>query len=168
MDLVYLQQNEWQKFFAENLPTSPWLTVYDSKHDGKDDITIFSGLVPTENIKKSLESDSWDISIGQGGPGFVTYYNQGEDERTEYKRNLNDFQIEPIVIYREFHGMKENYQEIQEEFRLFHNLYEDPKRNVLVKIHDDGNEEDAVIIESKKYRLRQNLLSSTWLQSKWP
>ncbi|MDR4498912.1 MAG: hypothetical protein MRK02_13495 [Candidatus Scalindua sp.] len=153
MDLEYLQQNEWQKFFSESLPTTPWITVYKSRRVGDDDITIFSGLVPVESIPKSLESESWDISIGQSGPGFVTYYNHGE-ERTEYQRNLNDFLIEPIVIFREFHGMKNDYIEIQEEFRLFHNLYADPKRNILVKIHDDGNEEDAVIIEPKKVEIK--------------
>jgi len=158
MDLEYLQQNEWQKFFSESLPTTPWLTVYKSRRKGDDDITIFSGLVPVDSIPKSLESESWDISIGQGGPGFVTYYNQGEDERTEYKRNLNDYLIEPIVIFREFHGMKDDYLEIQEEFRLFHNLYDDPKRNVLVKIHDDGNEEDAVTIESKKIQIKTKFI----------
>ena len=74
MDLDYLQQNEWQKFFSESLPTTPWLIVYQSRSVGDDDITIFSGLVPVDSIPKCLESESWDISIGQGGPGFVTYY----------------------------------------------------------------------------------------------
>lgn len=158
MDLEYLQQNEWQKFFSESLPTTPWITVYKSRREGDDDITIFSGLVPVDKIPKSLKSESWDISIGQGGPGFITYYNQGEDEQTEYKRNLNDYLIEPIVIFREFHGMKDDYLEIQEEFRLFHNLYADPKRNVLVKIHDDGSEEDAVIIESRKVDIKTKFI----------
>ena len=48
MDLDYLQQNEWQKFFSESLPTTPWLIVYQSRSVGDDDITIFSGLVPVE------------------------------------------------------------------------------------------------------------------------
>ena len=154
MDLEYLQQNEWQQFFVEILLSTPWLTVYESNRDGNDNITIFSALVPTESIPKTLESNNWDISIGQGGPGFVTYYNRGEEKNTEYKINSNDYLIEPLVIYREFHGIEENYKEIQEEFRLFHNLYKDKKRDVLVKIHDDGNEEDAVIIEPKKIQIK--------------
>lgn len=157
MDLDYLQQNEWQKFFSESLPTTPWITIYQSRSVSDDDITIFSGLVPVDSIPKCLESESWDISIGQGGPGFVTYYNHG-DERTEYHRNLNDHQIEPIVIFREFYGMKEDCLEIQEELRLFHNLYADPKRNVLVKIHNDGNEEDAVVIEPKKVEIKTKFI----------
>jgi len=157
MDLEYLQQNEWQNFFSESLPTTPWLTVYKSRREGNDDITIFSALIPVDSIPKSLETESWDISIGDGGPGFVTYYNEGK-ERTEYKNNLNDYLVEPIILFREFHGIKEGYIEIQEEFRLFHNLYADPKRNYLVKIHDDGNEEDAVIIELKKVQIKTKFL----------
>jgi len=64
------------------------------------------------------------------------------------------------VIYREFNGMKENYLEIQEEFRLYHNLYKDPKRDVFVKIYDDGNEEDAVVIENKQVKIRTKLLKN--------
>ncbi len=157
MDLEYLQQNEWQRLFSESLLTNPWITVYESKREGADNITIFSGLVPVESIPKSLESESWDISIGQGTPGFVTYYDHGE-ERIEYQRNLNPHLIEPIVIFREFHGMKDDYLEIQEEFRSFHNLYADRKRNVLVKIQDDGSEDDAVEIESRKVRIKTKFL----------
>lgn len=113
MNLEYLQQKEWQKFLSEDLPTSPWITVYNFKRGGKENIAIFSGLLPLDNIEKSLESYSWDISIGEGSPGFVTYFSNGEEDRTEYKRNLNDLMVEPIVIYREFNGMRENYLEIQ-------------------------------------------------------
>ncbi|MBI5557498.1 MAG: hypothetical protein HY885_07660 [Deltaproteobacteria bacterium] len=160
MNLEYLQQKEWQKFLSEELPTTPWITVYKFNRDGKDDIAIFSGIIPLDKIKKSLETDSWDISIGEGHPGFVTYFSNGEEDRTEYKRNLNDLMVEPVVICREFNGMKENYLEIQEEFRLYHNLYKDPKRDVYVKIYDDGNEEDAVVIENKQVKIRTKLLKN--------
>ncbi len=156
-DLEFLQQKDWQTFFSKSLPTTPWLTVYESRKDEKDDIVIFSGLVPVDNIPKILESESWDISIGEGGPGFVTYFNNG-DEITEYHRNLNNYQIEPIVIFRKFYGIKDSYLEIQEEFRLFHNLYADYKRNVLVKVHDDGSEEDVVIIHAKKVKVKTKLI----------
>jgi hypothetical protein len=156
--IEYLQQKEWQDFFSKIIPTTPWLTIYESRRDEKNDIVIFSGLVPVDHIPEILQSESWDISIGQGGPGFVTHYNNG-NEITEYHRNLNDYQIEPIVIFREFYGLKDSYLEIQEEFRLFHNLYADYKRNVLVKIHDDGSEEDAAIIHNtKKVEIKTKLI----------
>jgi hypothetical protein len=51
--------------------------------------------------------------------------------------------IEPLVIEREFHGAAAGYAELSEEFRLFHNLYEDGATGDLHRFDEAGN--DAVV-----------------------
>ena len=61
------------------------------------------------------------------------------------------------MICRSFHDARNGYQEVSEEFRLFHNLYHDRKNNRYIKISDDGNE-TTIIEESDeciKIRLKE-------------
>ena len=64
------------------------------------------------------------------------------------------YRSEPLVICRRFSGVKENYIEISEEFRLFHNLYHDRKTNTYIKIDDAGNEETIVIVKPDEVQIR--------------
>ena len=50
--------------------------------------------------------------------------------------------------------MKENYVEINEEFRLFHNLYCDDKNNSYLKIDDFGDEHIVAIVERDPDRVQ--------------
>src|SRR5438067_289326 len=66
----------------------------------------------------------------------------------------NDSGIEPLIIEREFHGIRPDYEEISEEFRLFHELYHDRKENRYYKIDDTGNEDLVAIVETDHIRIR--------------
>ncbi len=64
-----------------------------------------------------------------------------------------------MVICRDFHGLKETYNEILEEFRHFHNLYHDRRNDQYIKFADSGNEKviikvtpDAVTVRLKEIR----------------
>ena len=61
---------------------------------------------------------------------------------------------EPLVICRQFSGIKENYIEISEEFRLFHNLYHDKEKNTYIKIDDAGNQETIAIVKPDEVQIR--------------
>ena len=98
------------------------------------------GIVPSAKIEDSLAAIEWDLNTGRGVPGSVEYY-ETSNRRVEYLRFGNDSGIEPLVIEREFHGIRPDYEEISEEFRLFHELYHDRKEDRYYKIDDAGNEE---------------------------
>jgi hypothetical protein len=57
---------------------------------------------------------------------------------------------QPLVIERRFHSIKPAYEEISEEFRLFHNLYFDPKNNKYIKVREDGSEQDVIRIDEER------------------
>jgi len=104
-------------------------------------------------VADSLKRATWDLTPGHGLPGTVEYYNQG-NKTVEYHRFGDNSGIEPLVIDRAFHGIRENYKEISEEFRLFHRLYHDRKLDHFFKIDDDGNEHLVATIERGLVKIR--------------
>lgn len=127
--------------------------VYLSDDQNSHHYGIYCALIPSDQIERALSNSSWDLSYGQGLPSAVEYHKKGE-ERVEYLRYGDDDGIEPLVICREFHGMRDDYMEICEEFRLFHRLYHDRKQDQYFKIDDDGNEYLVAIIEPNRIQIR--------------
>ena len=81
---------------------------------------------------------------------------EGDTEIISYRRFGSDEGIEPLVLTREFHDLKDLYEEVSEEFRLFHNLYHDTQQGTLVKIDDSGTEE--IVAELKPDRVNIRML----------
>lgn len=136
----------------ETRPTD-MLTVYLNDVTKKHNRGIFCALIPNEGIKRSLDKASWDLHEGDGLPGAVVS-NNGAEESVEYLRFGETSKIEPLIILRDFHGMREAYIEISEEFRLFHRLYYDQKQNRYLKIEDSGNEFTVAIVEPNRIQIR--------------
>jgi hypothetical protein len=127
MTFVDLREREIAK-----LGTEDWITLYRFDQDDKvDGITYFCALVDPDYLHEALRNaSSWDLTIGRGGPGF-----NGGDESYRYAR-VGDRPIEPFVYRRDFMGPWESYNELSEEFRLFHNLYEDKRTGRYVQIDE--------------------------------
>lgn len=149
-----LSQNKFIEWVMRPIRPSEMVTVYLSDHASDDhDIGIFCCLIPNDNIERSLDDVSWDLSCGDGHPGSVIKHEEGK-EIVEYLRYGEYSGIEPLVIYREFYGMRENYLEISEEFRLFHRLFYDQKQNQYIKIQDSGSEYPVIIVKPKQIEIR--------------
>ena len=101
---------------------------------------VFASLVPTGNREDILtgysSNRSWPAHIGMSG--FFSVLDG----------------IEPIVLPREFHDMRPQYQEISEEFRLFHNLYHDRPTDSYIKFDDAGNETQIAVVTDDKVEIR--------------
>ena len=63
--------------------------------------------------------------------------------------------IEPLVILRSFHGLKLNAVEILEEFRLYHNLYDDRQNSKLVRFDAGGYEVDVMKYSEDRVQVSQ-------------
>lgn len=134
-----------------------WLTVYSNNREDKEESSgFYSALISQARIKKSLEDPSWDLHIGDGFPGYTFYFENGKEIAT-YLR-CSDEGVEPLVIKRGFHGMKDGYWEVSEEFRFYFNLYEDRLNNKFVYIDDNGDDEDVVIITNKEIKIKSRLI----------
>jgi hypothetical protein len=127
--------------------------VYFSDENKTHSHGIYCALIPALKIEDCLADFSWDFNHGEGMPGAIEYC-KGDSRIVEYLRYGCDNGIEPLVIDRNFHGMRDNYIEISEEFRLFHRLYYDRKQDRYFKCDCDGNEHLVVIVEPNRVQIR--------------
>ena len=115
--------------------------VYHSDSSG----LILASLVPLskkeEVVNGFAANHSWPGQIGMSG--FFNVYDG----------------IEPIVLYREFHGITPSYQEICEEFRIFHNLNHDRDSNFYIKFDDAGNETIVAVVLPDEIQIRMKELT---------
>ena len=140
-------------WLRRDLQLTDMVTVYLSDATDSHRHGLYCALIPSEQVEQVLAKPSWDFLHGNGLPGTVAYYAHGK-EQVDYLRFGNDSGIEPLIIDREFHGLRDRYKEISEEFRLFHNLYHDRRRDHYFIFDDDGNEELVAIVEPNRIQIR--------------
>lgn len=145
-----LAQDKFLKWLNRQIRATEMVTVYQNDETDDHNIRINCALIPNDSIERSL-NDS--LHLGGGLPGAVEYHGDGE-KQVKYLRFGNDDGVEPLVIYRDFHGLREDYQEISEEFRLFHRLYHDRKQDQYIKIDDSGNEHVIAVVEANRVQIR--------------
>lgn len=151
--LQWLLQSDWREKFIPSLGKEPWVTVYFDKVTEDENLGIFSALIPNTYVETSLGKITWDFNLENGHPGCVVSYNQGSEDVT-YLRFGNSDGLEPLVIHRSFHGIRDSYNEILEEFRHFHRLYHDFEKNQLLKLDDRGDEIVVAKIAAEKVEVR--------------
>jgi hypothetical protein len=132
-----------------------WTTVYSSR-DSVDGVAIYSALIKNTLVKRSLKHPSWDIRIGNGAPGLESSYRDGK-EKTRYVRS-SDSGVEPLVLSRSFHDIRPGYWEVSEDFRLYFNLYDDKADRKLLRIDDNGDEHEAVLMKNGEIKIKTFLI----------
>lgn len=155
-DLSYLVQSDLISHFIPSIGKEHWLTVYaiHDKHPHR--FAIFSALLEGEIVQEALKKDGWDLSIGDGLPGFSQSWQKGKDI-TNYHR-FGSEGIRPLVICRTFHGAWPSYLELCEEFRHFHNLAEDRERQLLLDFDESGYEIEVAKVTEYEVKVHWNYL----------
>ena len=148
-----LSQDKLLVWLSRDFQLTDMVTVYWSDRTDEHNYAIYCALIPSEEIESSLSRTSWDLMHGHGLPGAVKFYDEGK-ERVEYLRYGEHNGVQPLVIDREFHGLRPDYKELSEEFRLFHRLYHDRKQDHYYKIDDSGNEHVVAITEANRIQIR--------------
>ncbi len=131
-----LSQESKLQYFEQDFKPLDMLPVYHSIRGG----LIYSSLVPLRKkaeLFSTFSSDhSWPGQIGE--LGFYSVYSG----------------VEPLTLPRRFYGVKPDYREISEEFRLFHNLYYDRIADCYFKIDEAGNETKVATATAEKLEIR--------------
>lgn len=156
--IEWLQHLDIQTFLRScDIPT-PWFPAFRSTEEAEQRIRWFAALVPPSAIPRLVKrSSGWDIGPSDGGPGIWAHY-QEEGETHRYCAFGNEEGIEPIVIWRSFHGIRPDFLELGQEFRLYHNLYPDPARKRFIHIDRNGDESDAARFGDRFMNIRTDLL----------
>ena len=148
-----LAQTETLTKLRRDMSPAEMLTVYLSRRDDAYLHSIYCALIPSKQIDKVLDMLNWDLMHGHGLPGAVEYW-EDDDRKVDYLRYGETNEIEPLVIDREFHGVRDDYLEISEEFRLFHRLYHDRSKNHYIKIDEGGEEQVVMVVEPNQVKIR--------------
>ena len=148
-----LAQAEMLEELRRDRSTAEMLTVYLEQQDNDCLRSIYCALIPSKQIDKVLDTLNWDLMHDDGLPDSVEYLEES-NRKIDYLRYGNTKGIEPLVIDRKFHGIREDYLEISEEFRLFHRLYHDGKSNQYVKIDEGGDEQVVAVVEPNHVKIR--------------
>ena len=155
MPEIDLKFNDFLNKFDE-LGKGEWIIVYSSHRDDKEESSgSYCALIAESKLEKSLSDPSWDLSIGNGLPGFSFHFEGGKEIGT-YSRS--DDGVEPLVVWRGFHGMKDGYWEVSEEFRFYFNLFEDRRNNKFILIDDNGDDEDVILMSDKEIKIKARLI----------
>ena len=151
-----LSQAHNLEWIGRKLKATDMVTVYRQMGSPRD-YFIFSALIPPDQIEYILSNghmSSGDPENMNGMP--AAYCPSGESEIKYFRWGVDEdmYGAEPLVIKRRFSGMEENYIEILEEFRLFHNLYHEKETNTYIKIDDAGNKNKIAIVKPDEVQIR--------------
>lgn len=148
-DEEYLTFVDLRQYVEERMGAETWITLYEIDDSPGAKNARFCALVSPDHLPASLSEPDWDLRIGSTGVSFVEY----GDDTYQYLR-IGDAPIEPFVYCREFAGMHDPYIEISEEFRHFHNLYEEKKTGNLIAIDEAGDDVPVVRMDGKRVQTR--------------
>jgi hypothetical protein len=152
-DTDFLFFRDWQANHLKRIGSELWIEIFLRRASESEKTSVYTALIPNHKVDQVFQDASWDLSIGSGLPSCTKYYTE-DGEQVVYHRFGNQDGIEPIIMYRDFHGIRPNVIELQEEFRYFHNLFHDIKNNQYIKIGEGGNEEVVVRLENGKVSAR--------------
>ncbi len=141
-----------------NLGKTDWITIFSNSPEieNSEQGAYFCALISNDKVNTVLENYSWELHIGDGCPGFSSYFEDGK-EIMEYHRFWMDG-IEPFVYRRTFHGLKPDYLEVSEEFRLCFNLFEQRNSDDTVALlHVDDNGDDVEVVKILKNEVKVRL-----------
>ncbi len=136
-----------------------WESLYERLEEATHSLTIWCALLGHGTVTRAMESDGWDLTIDDYRPGFSQGRRSGRKVTTYHSRGSSDG-IRPIIRFRTFAGAFPDYFEMDEEFRLYHNLAEDKKRGLLLTFDVSGREIEVVrfkdhLIQAQMKYLRQ-------------
>ena len=157
LDRERLAQKHNLEWIRRDLKATEMVTVYRwNPEDVKGDYFILGGLIPPKLVEEILSGEHISSVIENVWPKPAAYPPPGGNRVKYFRWGVDEdvYGSEPLVIGRRFSKMKENYIEISEEFRLFHNLYHDKETNTYIKIDDVGNEVKVVIVKPNEVQIR--------------
>ncbi len=136
-------------YIKHQLGDESWIKVYDYSQNPQNTNFFYSGLIPNECVTESLQNTNWEVDISSGFPGCVRF----GDGTVEYSR-FGIADAEPLVFIRDYVGFRESHAEISEEFRFFHNLYHESRKNEFLKFDESGEEETIIRFQNETILIR--------------
>lgn len=155
----WLKQEDIERFLKSDELETPWFPLIRITHKEGHDARRFAALVPPDKIPDLIkDGNGWDMGPRGGMPCLWTGYDDDRKEVHGYWTYGNEKGAEPLVIWRTFHGMKPEYLELTQEFRLFHNLFHEPSKKRYLIFDDNGDESEAARYGDNWLEVKTHLL----------
>ena len=130
-------------------------------------IATYSALIKPNRIRPILRDTRWVYQVGAGLPYFESADSEFGTE-DQYWPLGNEHGDEPLVIYRDYLGMRPAHFEMSQEFCLYHNLFHDSRSNTFIKFDEAGDEHLVIavqdhqkLVEVRLRELRQFLAATS-------
>lgn len=121
-----------------------WVQVSGHRELNNADAGFWAAYISLSQVNDVFRNVGWDCHVGTQAPGFVM-----DGVKASYQRLQSGLcACENIVHYREFYGIKPDYVEFVEEFRLLNNLYHDTDSDIYYEILDNGECTEVAKIEN--------------------
>lgn len=146
-----LQEAEISDLLRDYLPLE-MLTVYSNGTIGRKNHFSFPILVTETILASELSKAPFEPRQGNFSPWAEKSINTSKD--FYYSRWGQEDGVEPLIFYRDFHGLYNDKIELCEEFRMFHNLYHDIDTGKFIKIESNGDEFEVAIITDDYCKIR--------------
>jgi hypothetical protein len=88
----------------DGLGCGEWTVLYEYQSTADGSRCSYSGLLSLAQTAKTLQQKGWDLSIGNGAPGFTQRYDNGAEVITYDRFVIDGF--EPLLYCRNFHGAR--------------------------------------------------------------
>jgi hypothetical protein len=137
--LDFLLQTDVIEEILPAIGKKQWQTLHLNADDDPHRFGMWSALLEKKAVKKAMRNDGWDLRRGDGKPGFMQSWSKGK-KITSYLRFGDDDGFRPFVSYRYFWDAFPSYVELDEEFRLYHDLAEDKEQGLLLAFDESGRE----------------------------
>ena len=154
----FLLQLDMTEEMLPEVGKQQWQTLYLKADEPPHRFEMWwCALLDEKAATKAMTHDYWDLMIDEGMPCLSQSWAAGT-EVTTYHRFGDDNGVRPLVVYRSFYGAFRKYMELDEEFRLYHNLAEDRGRGLLLSFDTSGREIEVVRITQNKVQARLKFL----------
>ena len=153
---------ERRKFVEEQWTRGPWVRVCSFSNSGSNHISFYCALIPKKREPEFFRGVAWDFVWGNGHP-TVWEGGGGGRKKFGYYRFGSDSEIEPLIIVREYLNEWPTSLEVAQEFRLYSNLYLDPKtslgdRQIYLRYTPNGDVEEVIRIAGLDAEIRLSAL----------
>ena len=117
-----LDLDDFLHFIEKDLGEKIWVPLYKNldTDNKEEDGALYSALVNHSDVTKAMSECGWDLLPSCGGPSILT-----SADDIWYESHTSNYR--PLVISREFHGIRKPYREVSQELVLYLNLFHDIK-----------------------------------------
>jgi hypothetical protein len=152
-----LRQTEQLKASLAN-GQGEWTVICDSRSlSSSASVGRFATFSKPQNRPNVLSQTGWDLTKGEGLPGFSQSYSDGKVDTIFERSTVSEF-LEPILLFQDFHGLEPGRYLLNQTFVLVMRLWEDPESRNHYELRDDGSKELAVEYVDSQIRVRTRLL----------